>query len=422
MGQARHSVFLVPMWKETLDFDMRVRDAATPVKALAAGKIFRRPLGGFVGVSNIGLDENWFGNHLSQANLYGFGRLAWDPNLSSRQIAAEWTRLTFGEDPKVEETVTSIQLSSWRTYENYTGPLGLQTLTDIVGNHYGVAVEASERNGWGQWHRADERGIGMDRTVNTGTGFLGQYPAAVSRMYDSTASCPDDLLLFMHHMPYTHVLRNGKTVIQYIYDSHYEGAEAVARYVREWKSLEGRIDEKRFHDVLAQLEYQAGQAIVWRDAVNAWFLKTSGIPDAKGRAGRFPGRMEAESANLSGYVVTAVTPWETASGEKAVECKSTRCTAAFRYEGDSGWRDIIVQYFDVNNGAARFRVFVGNQLIDEWTASDRIPTRKLDSSSSARRVIPSVALRKGDEIRIEGSPDGGETAALDYVEIVAVGN
>ncbi len=172
-GQARHLVFLVPMWKETLDFDMRVRDRATPVKQLVAG---------FVGVSNVGMDENWYGNHMSQANLYGFGRLSWNPDLTARQIAEEWTRLTFGADPAVRKTVVEMQLSSWRTYENYTGPLGLQTLTDIVGNHYGVAVEASERNGWGQWHKADAMGVGFDRTVASGTGFTGQYSSPVMKI------------------------------------------------------------------------------------------------------------------------------------------------------------------------------------------------------------------------------------------------
>ncbi|MGO9228009.1 MAG: alpha-glucuronidase family glycosyl hydrolase [Bryobacteraceae bacterium] len=226
-GQARHTVFLVPMWKDALDFDLHAHGASTPVKALAAGKTFHRPAGGFAGVANVGLDENWFSNHLSQANLYGFGRLAWNPDLSSRKIVAEWTRLTFGGNPKVDETIESIQLSSWRTYENYTGPLGLQTLTDITGNHYGVNVEASERNGWGQWHRADHKGVGMDRTIATGTGFIGQYPPAVARAWESLATCPDDLLLFLHHVPYTYVLRDGKTVIQSLYDSHYDGAEAV---------------------------------------------------------------------------------------------------------------------------------------------------------------------------------------------------
>jgi alpha-glucuronidase len=236
-GQARHTVFLVPYWKDTLDFDMHARGAGTPVKALAAGKTFHRPVGGMVGVANVGLDENWMGNHLSQANLYGFGRLAWNPDLSAEKIVDEWTRLTFGSDPGVVSAISSIQLSSWRTYENYTGPLGLQTLTDIVGNHYGVAVEASERNGWGQWHRADETGVGMDRTVATGTGFVGQYRPEVARVFESLDTCPDNLLLFLHHVPYSYKLHSGKTVVQYIYDSHYEGAEAVEQYARQWKSL-----------------------------------------------------------------------------------------------------------------------------------------------------------------------------------------
>jgi alpha-glucuronidase len=414
MGQARHTVFLVPMWKETLDFDM----GTAPVKALAAGRTFHRPWGGFVGVANIGLDANWSGNQLSQANLYGFGRLAWDPDLSARQIAREWTGLTFGDDPGVMETVTAILLTSWRTYENYTGPLGLQTLTDIVGNHYGVSVEASERNGWGQWHRADEEGVGMDRTVATGTGFVGQYRPAVARMFESLETCPDDLLLFFQHVPYRYMLHSGKTVIQYIYDSHYEGAKTVEGYVRNWKSLQGRIDDRRYADVLAQLEYQAGQAQVWRDAVTGWFLRASGTPDAQGRVGRYPGRVEAESMRLEGYAVAPVTPWEAASGGKAIECKAARCAASFDYEGSAGWRTIRVRYFDTNNGKSRFRVWIGNQLIDEWTAGENLPTRKIDGSSSMRRSIPGLALRPGDRIRIEGVPDGGETAALDYVEVL----
>jgi len=409
MGQARHTVFLVPMWKEALDFDLRVGGRATPVKAR---------VNGVVGVSNAGLDDNWFGNHMSQANLYGFGRLAWNPDLSARQIAEEWTRLTFGNDPKVVKTIADIQLKSWRTYEDYTGPLGLQTLTDIVGNHYGVAVEASERNGWGQWHRADEKGVGMDRTVATGTGFIGQYSPAVARMYESVVTCPDDLLLFMHHVPYSHVLHSGKTVIQYLYDSHYEGAEAAGGYVREWKSLQSRVDERRYQEVLMQLEYQAGQAEVWRDAVSNWFLRASGIPDAKGRVGHYPGRMEAESAGLDGYKTIDVTPWEAASGGKAVECPAARCVATFRYDGAPGIYRIRVRYFDQSNGAAHFRALVGGRVLAEWTADDRVPTRTIDSSSSALRAISGIMLRPGDEIRVEGTPDGGETAALDYIEVV----
>ena len=415
-GQARHMVFLVPMWKETLDFDMQARGAGTPVKALAAGRTFHRPAGGMVGVSNVGMDDSWFGNQLSQANLYGFGRLAWNPDLSSQSIAEEWTRLTFGEDRNLVKTVTAMLLSSWRTYENYTGPLGLQTLTDITGNHYGVNVEASERNGWGQWHRADAQGVGMDRTVATGAGFIGQYRPAVSRMFESPATCPDDLLLFLHHVPYTHVLHDGKTVIQYIYDSHYDGARAVRQYVRDWESLKARVDNQRYGEILAQLEYQAGQAQVWRDAVTTWFWRASGVPDAQNRVGRYPGRVEAESMQLEGYEVVSVEPWESASGGKAIQCLQSSCTAKFRYDGVAGRHTIRVQYFDQNNGAARYRLLVAGQLVDAWVANDHLPTQKLDGSSSTERTISGIALRPGDEIRIEGVPDGGELAAIDYVE------
>jgi alpha-glucuronidase len=417
MGQARHLVYLVPQWKETLDFDMHARDAGTPVKALAAGRTFHRPAGGFVGVANVGLDDNWMGNHLSLANLYGFGRLAWNPDLGARQLAEEWVRLTFGCDRQVVDTIARMLLTSWRTYENYTGPLGLQTLTDIVGNHYGVAVEASERNGWGQWHRADERGVGMDRTVATGTGYIGQYRPAVAHLYEDPEACPDDLLLFFHHVPYSHALHSGKTVIQYIYDSHYEGAEAVEGYVREWRSLRGRIDQQRYTEALAQLEYQAGHAELWRDAVSNWFRRISGIPDAKGRVGHYPERFEAESMTLEGYIIKQVVPWEAASGGEAVACAEDKCTASFRYDRQPGLYTLYVRYFDQNDGVSRFRLWVAGQMIDEWTAADHLPTRKIDGTSSTRHVIDDVTLRPGDEIRIEGVPDRGELAALDYVEI-----
>ncbi len=416
-GQARHLVFLVPMWKEALDFDMHARGAGTPVKALVAGRVFKRATGGFVGVSNVGLDANWLGHHLSQANLYGFGRLAWDPNLSALRIADEWTRLTFSHEPQVVKTVTAMQLASWRNYEDYTGPLGAQTLTEITGNHYGPAVEASERNGWGQWHRADEKGIGMDRTVATGTGYIGQYRPAVAKIYESLETCPDELILFMHHVPYTHVLHSGKTVIQHIYDTHYRGAEAAAGYVRQWKSLKGRIDEPRYLAVLAALEYQAGHAEVWRDAVNTWFFRTSGIRDRSGRVGSFPGRYEAEAMELSGYAPVQVSRFEAASGGKAVACNAEACAATMRFDGRAGWYHVGIRYFDQNGGVARFRLWVNNQPLEEWLADDTLPTRSIDAHSSTRRVVPGVALRPRDIIRIEGMPGGGDSAGLDYLEI-----
>ncbi len=421
-GQAHHTIFLVPYWKSTLDFDIHAKPgAAAPVKALVAGKVFSRPLGGFVGVANAGLDENWTGNFLSQANLYGFGRLAWNPDLSAKEINDEWMRMTFRDDPKVLDVISKIQLTSWRTYEDYTGPLGLQTLTDITGNHYGVKVEASERNGWGQWHRADQKGVGMDRTVATGTGFTGQYSPEAERVFENLATTPDDIVLFFHHVPYTYVLHNGKTAIQTIYDLHYEGQDAVEGYVRDWRTLQGKIDQPRYEAILMQLEYQAGQAEVWRDAVCTWFWKESNIPDAKGRVGHYPGRTEAEAMMLDGYTVVDVTPPEDASGGKAVSCPVNQCTASFTYEGRPGDYDLRVEYFDQNTGVAHYRVSLNGKMIDDWTANMRLlPGRtdaRLDSTTSTRRLTRNATLHGGDTIRIEGIPEGRATAALDYVEI-----
>jgi alpha-glucuronidase len=282
-GQQRQLCFLVPMWKEVLDFDMRVDNASSPVKALVSGRTFHRPVGGLVGVANVGMDANWMGSPLAQANLYGFARLAWDPNLTAEKIVDEWTRLTFGSDPLVVKTLTAMQLSSWNFYESYTGPLGAGTLTNITGNHYDPGPESSEENGWGQWHRADRLGIGMDRTMETGTGYIGQYPPEVQKLYESLSSCPDNLLLFFHHVPYTHILHSGKTVIQHIYDSHYDGAERARGLVAQWQTLAAHIDEERYRDILSRLQYQAGEAMVWRDAICNWIYRLSGIPDEKGR-------------------------------------------------------------------------------------------------------------------------------------------
>ena len=417
-GQQRHLCFLPSMWKEVLDFDLHADGENMPVKDLAAGRPFHRPLGGFVGVANVGMDANWLGHPLAMANLYGFGRLAWSPDLSAGEIAEDWTRLTFGNDPVVVRTIVSMLLASWHIYESYTGPLGAGTLTDILGSHYGPGIESAERNGWGQWHRADQEGIGMDRTVATGTGFTAQYPAPVAELYESLDTCPDELLLFFHHVSYTHLLHSGKTVIQHIYDSHYEGAERAEELARQWSGLKGRIDAERYGAVLARLEYQAGHAIVWRDAVCDWFCRMSGIADARGRVGHYPDRIEAEAMRLQGYVPFDVVPPENASGGKAIECPGVLpCAATFRFERAAGAYELDVQYFDQNNGSSRFRVDVDNRLVDQWVANDSLPATKPDGDSSTRRRITGLTLRPGDMIRIEGIPDGQERAPLDYVEI-----
>ncbi len=419
-GQQRHLVYLAPMWKQVLDFDMRVSGAATPVKQIIAGKSFHRPLGGIVGVAGIG-QQAWLGSPLALANLYAFGRLAWNPDLTAEQIAGEWTRLTISTDPTVVRTVTRMLMQSWPAYESYTGPLGLQTLTDITGSHYGPNIESSENNGWGQWHRADRDGVGMDRTVATGTGFVGQYSPEVARIYESAATTPDDLLLFFHHVPYTWKLHNGKTVIQYLYDSHYDGAAQAAQFVNDWESLKGRVDPSLYADMLPRLQYQAGHAIVWRDAITQYFLKLSGIPDDRGRTGHYPGRLEAEDAHLTGYKVIDVNPWEDASRGKAVSCGDTSCTAEWTYQGTAGRFNIAVQYFDIQGGTAKFVLSINGQppaSDASWLADAIFPTPRPHGDNSTRHIVHNAILKPGDTVRIVGTPDGKDPAALDYIEIL----
>jgi alpha-glucuronidase len=415
-GQQRHLVYLAPMWKWVLDFDLRADGRSTPVKEILAGKSFHRPLGGMVAVTGVGRD-GWLGSPLALANLYAFGRLAWNPNLTAEEIAAEWTKQTISKDPAVVGTVTNMLMQSWPAYVNYTGPLGMQTLTDITGSHYGPNIEASENNGWGQWHRADHLGVGMDRSVKTGTGFAGQYPSELARVYESPAKSPNNLLLFFHHVPYTHKLHTGQTVIQYIYDSHYEGAAQAAQFVRDWATLEGSIDQPLYGQVCDRLVYQAGHAIVWRDAIVQYFLKLSGIPDSKGRAGHYPGRMEAEDASLTGYKIIDVTPWEDASGGKAVTCAEKSCTAEWTYTGVAGHYNIAVQYFDLHPGMAEFLLEVNGYAKAILKADAVLPTHRPHGDNSTRQTIRNVYLKPGDVIGVRGMPDQDDPAALDYIEV-----
>jgi alpha-glucuronidase len=422
LGQQRHMVFLVPMWKTMLDTDLRADDRSTPVKEIVEAKSFHQPLGGFVGVANVGLDTNWMHHPMAMANLYGFGKLAWNPNLTTDQILDTWTRLTWGNNPTVVSTINELQRHSWHTYEQYTGNLGIGTLTNILGYHFGPGIESAERNGWGQWFRADAQGIGMDRTVATGTGYIGQYPPPLAKIYEDVNTCPDDLLLFMHHVPYTQVLHDGKTVAQYVYDTHYEGAATAQTYAPRWQTLHGLIDDDRYNETLKLFTYQAGHAIVWRDAVTRWFQKESSIPDKQGRVGNYPDRIEAENMTAEGYTPIDVKPWETASNSKAAVCnQSTGCTLTTTLDKPAGTYNITVQYFDYWSGKSHFTLDLNGQPIGHWIADDTLPPARAENQpngdTSTRITIPNIPLKPGDTLTLHGTPNNTEPAPVDYIEI-----
>ncbi len=281
-GQQKHVCFLLPMWKETLDFDTYAQREGSAVSRVVDGSLFGLKHTGIAGVSNIGDDENWCGHPLAQANLYGFGRLAWNTSLSSAEIAEEWVKMTLGSDADVLETVVPMLLESREIYEDYTAPLGVGWMVK-PGYHYGPDVDGYEYSQWGTYHYADHKGLGVDRTKATGTGYTAQYHEPNAGMYESLAECPDNLLLFFHHVPYEHVLKSGKTVLQHIYDTHFEGAEKASDMLAKWKALRGRIDDGIFEEGLKRFELQQVSAAEWCDIINTYFYRKTGIGDVLGR-------------------------------------------------------------------------------------------------------------------------------------------
>jgi alpha-glucuronidase len=281
-GQQRHLCYLVPQWKEAFDFETYARNEDSRVKRVVNGGMFGRRYGGVAAVSNIGDDANWTGHLLAQANLYGYGRLAWNTEMSAETIAEEWVRLTFGNDDRIVRTVVAMLMDSWSIYESYTAPLGVGWMVNPE-HHYGPNVDGYEYSMWGTYHFADCRGIGVDRTVATGTGYAGQYKGGNASMYESIETCPDALLLFFHHVPYTHVLHSGSTVIQHIYDSRFNGAERAEQLKERWSGLSGIVNESLYLQVAERLAEQAAHALEWRDMINTYFYRKSGIADQRGR-------------------------------------------------------------------------------------------------------------------------------------------
>jgi len=277
-GQQKHLCYLVPMWKEVLDFDTYAKGKGSNVKNIVNGNTFNNKYGGIAAVGNVGDDMNWTGFQLAQSNLYGFGRLCWNPDLSKEEITDEWIKLTFSTEKAVVDTISNMLLSSWRIYENYTSPLGIGWMVN-PNHHYGPNVDGYEYDKWGTYHRADCKGIGVDRTVKNGTGYTGQYYKENAQMYEDIDTCPEELLLFFHHVPYIHRLKSGETVIQYIYNTHFEGVEQAINLKKQWQSIKRMVDCDIYRHVLERLEGQIEHAKEWRDVINSYFYRKTGIKD-----------------------------------------------------------------------------------------------------------------------------------------------
>ncbi|OAS18901.1 hypothetical protein [Paenibacillus oryzisoli] len=272
-GQQIDLFSLAVQWEEILTTEI---DKGKQLKSL-----FGQEIVAVTAVTNTGNNMNWTGNTLAQCNLYAFGRIAWNPDLTAKELIREWIQITFETNELGCLTMEEMLLTSRGIYESYTAPLGIGFMVN-PNSHYGPNVDGYEFSHWGTYHRASFDAIGVDRT-SKGTGFTLQYPESLQRKYDDITSCPEELLLFFHRVRYDYKMKDGRTLLQYMYDSHFEGAQQAEALLQAWETLENRVPQETFNSVKERLKRQLRNAREWRDQVNTYFYRKTGINDDKGR-------------------------------------------------------------------------------------------------------------------------------------------
>ncbi len=275
LGQSIHLVYLGGMWKEVLDADTWARGPGSTVARVVDGSLYGHALSAIVGVANTGSDRNWCGHHFAQANWYAFGRLAWDCDLSAEAIADEWIGMTWSNDPRILDAIKTMMLGSWPACINYMTPLGLHHLMQ-EGHHYGPdpAFNSAKRVDWNNiyYHRADAQGLGFDRS-STGSNAVSQYHSPLREQFDSIDTCPEELLLWFHHVPWQHRLRSGNTLLQELQSRYDAGVAFVEKMCSIWQGLRGRIDPQRHAHVSERLEQQLANARLWRAVCMDYFSR-----------------------------------------------------------------------------------------------------------------------------------------------------
>jgi alpha-glucuronidase len=280
LGFSTHLVYLGTLFKECLNSDTYARGKGSTVAKVINGSLDHHSLSGIAGVANTGTVRNWTGHLFGQANWYAFGRLAWDTGLSAADIAEEWIQMTISKNPEVVEPVKKLMMDSRENTVNYMTPLGLHHLMGW-NHHYGPApwIRDKQRADWTSvyYHRADSIGIGFDRTAS-GSNAVSQYYPPVAQKFASLQTCPDEYLLWFHHLSWNYRMKSGKTLWEEICDHYYQGVEGVRNMEHTWNSLEGKIDEEIFEHVQSLLKIQLKEAIWWRNACVLYFQTFSKQP------------------------------------------------------------------------------------------------------------------------------------------------
>ncbi len=280
LGHDTHLAYLAPLFEEVLQADTFAEGEGSTVARVVDGSLHQSPITAMSGVANIGTDRNWTGHHFHQANWFAYGKLAWDPQAGSAEIADEWLRLTFTDDAEFVSTVKKLMLGSREMVVNYMTPLGLHHIM-ARSHHYGPGpwVTGGRRDDWTStyYHKASSSGVGFDRTAS-GSDALGQYAPEIQKRWGSPQDIPEEYLLWFHHLPWDYQLQSGKTLWDGIALHYQQGVDEAKANVETWKKLENKIDRERHAHVLSFLEIQAKEAVWWRDACLLYFGQFSGMP------------------------------------------------------------------------------------------------------------------------------------------------
>lgn len=280
LGFSNHLAYLAPLFKETLDSDTYSDGKGSTVAKITDGTLRNQKFTAISAVANIGEDTNWCGHHFAQANWYAFGRLAWNHQLSSEQIVDEWLKMTFTNDKNFVERVKDMMLSSKGAVVDYMMPLGLHHIF-AENHHYGPQPWLSEagREDWTSvyYHKADSIGLGFDRT-KAGSNAVSQYFPPLNDIYGNVKTCPENLLLWFHHVPWNYKMKDGKTMWDELCYKYESGVQQVREYQKLWDKIEPYIDKQRFREVQAKLKIQARDAVWWKDACLLYFQTFSKRP------------------------------------------------------------------------------------------------------------------------------------------------
>ncbi len=279
-GQATHLVYLGSMWEEALKADTFAKGPGSTVARVVDGDLDHHALSGVSGVANIGTDRDWSGSDFNQANWYVFGRMAWDPGASSREVADDWTRMTFSNDPAFVKPVVDMMMASRETMVDYMTPLGLGHQM-ATGHHYGPGPWVCDlgRPEWNPCYyaKADASGIGFDRTM-TGSNALAQYTPAAAAVWSDPHTMDERFLLWFHHEPWDFRLKDGHTLWDGLVLSYDRGARDATGMAKTWATLAPYVDARRFEAVSENLQVQGREARWWRDASIAYFQSKSNRP------------------------------------------------------------------------------------------------------------------------------------------------